>query len=489
MANFTDGNTRVCGLIGNPVKHTLSPLIHNMLAEMLGINMVYVPFEVKEENVGDAIRGAMALDLQGLNVTIPHKSAVIPYLEDIDPLAKGIGACNTLVRTGNGGFKGYNTDMTGLYRAMTDEGVELNGKKVIILGAGGVARPAAFLCGSKGATEIYILNRTYDKAEAVAEEVNIALAKFGTEDKLTDDGLEADGEPVDYVKKVIPMPIGDYAKLLEGDEKYIVMQCTSVGLFPDVNSAVIEDEEFYKHVGVAIDMVYRPIDTKFMKLASAAGAKSFSGLKMLLYQGIDAFELWFDLHEGISKAQADEIYRSLVLEVTGARNIILEGFMGSGKTTVSEILADKLELELLDTDAAIVEAEGRSINEIFDAEGEESFRDMETGLLETAVSEHFREMVVSLGGGLPLRAQNRELLKELGKVVYLRTSPETVYERVRFDDSRPLLKCDDPLAKIKELQDSRSELYEAAADIVIDTDNLSPAKIADKIIEELGIVF
>ena len=346
MGNFTDGNTRVCGLIGNPVKHTLSPLIHNTLAEMFGINLIYVPFEVKEENVGDAIRGAEALDVLGLNVTIPHKSAVIPYLEDLDPLAKGIGAVNTLVRTKNGGFKGYNTDMTGLYRAMTDEGVNLDGQKVIILGAGGVSRPAAFLCGSKGAEKIFILNRTYGKAEAVADEVNIALAKFGTEDKLTEDGMEADGEPVDYEKKVIPMPIGDYARLLEGNEKYIVMQCTSVGLFPDVNSAVIEDAEFYKHVSVAIDMVYRPVNTKFMKLASQAGAKSFSGLKMLLYQGIDAFELW-NQSEGkdikVTRKQADEVYRMMEMEVLGASNIILEGFMGSGKTTVSEILSDKLD--------------------------------------------------------------------------------------------------------------------------------------------------
>ena len=134
MGNFTDGNTSVCGLIGNPVRHTLSPLIHNSLSEITGINMVYVPFEVPEGDVGDAIKGALALGIKGLNVTIPYKSDVIPYLEDIDPLAKGIGAVNTLVRTESGGFKGYNTDMTGLYRSMQDEGVELAGKTVVILG-------------------------------------------------------------------------------------------------------------------------------------------------------------------------------------------------------------------------------------------------------------------------------------------------------------------------------------------------------------------
>ena len=490
MGNYTDGCTRVCGLIGNPVKHTLSPLIHNTLAQMLGINLVYVPFEVKEDNVGDAIRGADALDIFGLNVTIPHKSAVIPYLEEIDPLAKGIGAVNTLVRTKTGSFKGYNTDMTGLYHAMTDENVELKGKKVIILGAGGVARPAAFLCGSKGAGEIYILNRTYDRALEVADEVNKALAKMGTDEKITSDGLDADGEITDYEKKVIPMPLSDYKKLLTEGEEYIVLQCTSVGLFPDVNSAVIEDEEFYRHVSYAIDMVYRPVNTKFMKLAAAAGAKSFSGLKMLLYQGIDAFELW-NKSEGIdisiTKEQADEVYKMLKMEVLGASNIILEGFMGSGKTTVSEILSDRLDLELLDTDQAIEEAEGRTINEIFAEEGEEAFRSMETDLLDMVVSEHLNAMVVSLGGGLPLREENRALLKKAGKIVYLRTQPETVFERLQGDDTRPLLKTEDPLKRIRELLSERSDKYETLADVIVDTDGKDASDIADEIIEAIGL--
>lgn len=490
MANYTDGCTRVCGLIGNPVKHTLSPLIHNTLAHMLGIDLVYVPFEVKEENVGDAIRGAKALDIFGLNVTIPHKSAVIPYLEEIDPLAKGIGAVNTLVRIENGGFKGYNTDMTGLYHAMTDEDVVLEGEKIIILGAGGVARPAAFLCGSKGASEIYILNRTYDRALEVADEVNRALAELGTEEKLTSDGLKADGGVTDIEKKVIAMPLSDYKKLLLEGEKYIVLQCTSVGLFPDVNSAVIEDEEFYRHVSYAIDMVYRPVNTKFMRLAAKAGAKSFSGLKMLLYQGIDAFELW-NKSEGrdisITKEQADEVYKLLEMEVLGASNIILEGFMGSGKTTVSEILSDKLDLELLDTDQAIEEAEGRSINEIFSANGEAAFRSMETDLVNMVVSEHLNQMVVSLGGGLPLREENRQLLKKAGKIVYLRTRPETVYERLKGDDTRPLLKTEDPQKRIRELLEERSEKYETLADIIIDTDGKDASDIANEIIAAIGL--
>ncbi len=465
--NHTDGNTMTCGLIGNPVRHTLSPLIHNSIAEMKGVNLVYVPFEVPKGGVKNAVRGANALGIKGLNVTVPYKSDVIDHLVEIDPLAEGIGAVNTLVRT-EGGFKGYNTDMSGLYHAMQDEGIVLDGECVVILGAGGVARPVAYLCATKGADRVYVLNRTYEKAEAVAKEVNDAL----------DENL---GE------KIIPMPLDKYKELLDREKRFFVVQCTSVGLFPDVNSAVIEDEEFYKHVYGAIDVVYKPLETKFMKLVKNAGGKVFSGLKMLLYQGIDAFELWFE-DEGIkiSKEEADIIYKSLMMEVLGATNIILEGFMGSGKSTVSEILSDKLELELIDTDEAIEEAEGRKISEIFEQDGEEAFRDMETELMEMVISEHMRETVISLGGGLPVREKNRELLKRAGKVVYLRTSPETVYDRLKGDETRPLLKSEDPLARIKELQDKRGQIYEDAADIIVDTDGKSPEEVADEIIAAIG---
>lgn len=465
--NHTDGNTMTCGLIGNPVRHTLSPLIHNSIAEMKGVNLVYVPFEVPKGGVKNAVRGANALGIKGLNVTVPYKSDVIDHLVEIDPLAEGIGAVNTLVRT-ESGFKGYNTDMSGLYHAMQDEGIVLDGECVVILGAGGVARPVAYLCATKGADRVYVLNRTYEKAEAVAKEVNNAL----------DESL---GE------KIIPMPLDDYKELLDREKRFFVVQCTSVGLFPDVNSAVIEDEEFYKHVYAAIDVVYKPLETKFMKLVKNAGGKVFSGLKMLLYQGIDAFELWFE-DEGIkiSKEEADIIYKSLMMEVLGATNIILEGFMGSGKSTVSELLSDKLELELIDTDEAIEEAEGRKISEIFEQDGEEAFRDMETELMEMVISEHMRETVISLGGGLPVREKNRELLKRAGKVVYLRTSPETVYDRLKGDDTRPLLKSENPLARIKELQDKRGKIYEEAADIIVDTDGKTPAEVADEIISAIG---
>ncbi len=462
MRNFTDGNTLVCGIIGNPVRHTMSPLIHNTLADDTDINLVYVPFEVEEGGLMAAVKGAYELGIRGMNVTVPYKSAVLQSLKYVDPLAQSIGAVNTLVRDDAlKGYRGYNTDMTGLYRAMSEEGIELEGETVVILGAGGVARPTAHLCVQKGARKVYILNRTLEKAIAIADEV-------------------AD-------ERVIPLSIDEYGKVLMTEDKFFAIQCTSVGLFPDVNSAVIEDEQFYKHVHAALDVVYKPLDTKFLKLARQAGARTFSGLKMLLYQGIDAYEMWnADKKVKISKEEADKIYKLLMFEVTGSKNIILEGFMGSGKTTISEILAGRLGAGLIDTDQEIEKREGRTINEIFAQSGETSFRNMETLLLSDLVRDHARGYILSLGGGVPLREDNRNLLKELGRTIYLKASPETVYSRIKDDNTRPLLQTPDPLMKIRELQESRSDKYDLAADLVIDTDDLTPEEVAFQIIKQLG---
>jgi shikimate dehydrogenase len=461
MQSYTDGNTGVLGIIGNPVHHTMSPLIHGMFAEMTNLNLVYVPFEVAEGGLKSAVRGAYELGIRGMNVTVPYKSDVIKYLKYTDPMAESVGAVNTLVRDDNlKGYRGYNTDLSGLYRAMQSEGIDLENETVVILGAGGVARPTAHLCIKKGARKVYVLNRTLEKAVAIADDV--------------DD------------ERVIAMDIADYHKVLLEEKSFFAIQCTSVGLFPDVNSAVIEDPEFYGHVSAALDVVYKPLETKFLKMAAQAGAKTFSGLKMLLYQAVDAFELWNE-NIKISDEQADEVYRSLMMEVTGARNLILEGFMGSGKTTVSEILSQKLSLDILDTDEAIVKTEERSISDIFKEDGEEAFRDMETDLLETIVRDHWRDMVISLGGGLPVREENRRLLKEAGKVIYLKVSPKEALRRLEGDDTRPLLKTDDPLERIRQLQDKRSLIYDEAADVVIDTDGKTPQQVADEILDRLGL--
>lgn len=264
-----NGKTRTCGLIGNPVEHTMSPLIHNFLAEELGQNMVYVPFHVEKGSLENAINGAYALNVMGMNVTVPYKNEVIEYLSEVDFRAQKIGAVNTLVRTEKG-YNGYNTDFYGLMRAMRSDNVSIKDEEIIILGAGGVGRAVAFMCVLGEAKKVYLLNRSLDKAEAVAAEVNNSFDK----------------------ECVFPMTLDGYKGLLGGDKKYFVIQSTSVGLYPDSDKVVLDDAEFYKNVKIGYDLIYTPWETKFMKLVSQYGGKSYNGLKMLLYQAIGAFELW-----------------------------------------------------------------------------------------------------------------------------------------------------------------------------------------------------
>ena len=281
---IVDGKTKICGLIGNPVEHTLSPMIHNTLAGRLSHNLVYVPFPVETGKVAQAVAGADALNILGLNVTVPHKSEVIESLKEIDPLARDIGAVNTLVRT-DGGYKGYNTDMEGLYRAMLSEDVKIEGEQIILLGAGGAARAVAYLCAVKGADKVYLLNRTLSKAQTVAEEVNGRTGR----------------------KIIIPMLTGDYVTLPDG--KYLAIQGTSVGLAPHVDDAVISDAAFYEKLHTGFDLIYSPWETKFMQLTKKYGGRAYNGLKMLLYQGIIAYELWNNVH--VSEEDAQAVYKKL----------------------------------------------------------------------------------------------------------------------------------------------------------------------------------
>lgn len=285
MLNDINGYTRTCGLIGNPVEHTLSPVIHNTLSMVLGENLAYVPFHVENGRLEDAVKGAFALNLLGLNVTVPYKSDVIPYLTDIDPLAENIGAVNTLVRTETG-YKGYNTDMPGLYRAMCEDGVKVKGEKVLILGAGGVARAVAMLLLDKRAREAILLNRTVQKAQEVADEVNrIAGRKFA---------------------KAMPMDAYD---TLPAGKRYLAIQATSVGMYPGCDAAVIEDPAFYEKVHTGYDLIFNPPKTRFMELVEAQGGKAYNGAKMLLYQGIIAFELWTGCE--IKSWLADKVYERM----------------------------------------------------------------------------------------------------------------------------------------------------------------------------------
>ena len=276
-----NGETRTYGLIGNPVEHTLSPLLQNYLAEKTGRNMVYVPFHVEKGCLEDAVKGGLALNLQGCNVTVPYKTDVVKYVTELDDMAARIGAVNTLVRCERG-FRGYNTDMPGLYRAMLSDGVNPEGKECVILGAGGVARAVAMLLLEKKASHVYILNRSLERAWLIAEEVNrMAESEF-----------------------VKVYTLKEYDKLPD-NQRFLVIQATNVGMYPHVEDVVIEEEDFYNKVEVGYDLIFNPAETRFMQMTRMAGGKAYNGAKMLVYQGIIAFELWNGIT--ITENMAEEV--------------------------------------------------------------------------------------------------------------------------------------------------------------------------------------
>lgn len=292
MQNKINGATAVYGLIGNPVEHSFSPLIHNTLAAGTGENLLYAAFPVKDaQHVEAALRGAAALGIRGMNVTAPYKSAVIPFLLDVEPGARAIGAVNTLVsvRDESGairGYKGYNTDYLGLQRALEEMGITLPSMNVILIGAGGAARAAGFMCGAAGVGRLAILNRTREKAKALAEELQ---KEFPSMEIRTRD-------------------LSDAVREASCPGKVLAVQCTSVGL-GSADAVPIKDSAFYDKISAAYECIYHPEETGFLKLVHAAGKPGRNGLDMLLWQGILAFQLWTGKTPG--KELVDEVRTKL----------------------------------------------------------------------------------------------------------------------------------------------------------------------------------
>lgn len=449
-----DGNTRLIGLIGNPVEHTLSPVIHNGISEKMGISSVYVPFQVEAEGLDQAVKGAYELNILGMNVTVPHKNQVLESLVEIDDAAKQIGAVNTLVRSeAKHGYKGYNTDMMGLRRQIQEDGISLKNETVVILGAGGAAKAVVYMCLSEGAGKIYLLNRTLEKAKKIADHMN----------RLWKDSV-----------KVIPMLLSDYGRIQETE--LIVFQATAVGLAPNDRQAVLEDSEFYRRIKTGVDLIYNPANTRFMQMVAEQGGKAYNSLKMLLYQGVTAYELWHDIT--VPREVVDEVYVDLKRRVYKKDNRVLIGFMGSGKTTFGKALAEKLDMQFLDTDAYIEKQAGKSIADIFAEDGEEAFRKLETETL-TYLRDNLENTVLATGGGMPLRECNARLLKETGRVFYLTAAPQVIYDRVKDSTDRPLLQGENPYGRICELMKERRSRYESAADVLVDTNSNDMEEILD----------
>ncbi len=293
-----DASTKLCGLIGHPVGHSLSPAIHNNLAEYMNINMAYLAYNVEDNQLEYAVKGGQALGLIGFNVTVPYKVQVMNYLKEVDDVAKKIGAVNTLVKV-DGGYKGYNTDYFGFIESLKSDGVEVKDQNVILLGSGGVSNAIVAALVHLEAKNVLIINRNIEKARNLKERFETAKTMISII-SLKDDIISF----MDIVRDKYDVEQGLF------DSKWICIQATSVGMHPNDDDVVIDNPEFYSRIKIGYDVIFNPENTKFMQLVKDSGGKAYNGLKMLLYQGVKAFELWNEVE--VSDADVDKLYKILV---------------------------------------------------------------------------------------------------------------------------------------------------------------------------------
>jgi len=274
-------------VIGDPIEHTLSPIMHNAAFEALKLDFTYVAFRVKRGDVENAIRGVRALGIHGLSVTMPHKIAVMKYLDRVDDFAHVIGSVNTVLNK-DGQLFGYNTDGVGALNALRENEVEPKGKKVVLLGAGGAAKAVAYAL-AQVADELVILNRTAQSAVELANSLGKVLRKTVVSGELSSAALEA--------------------HLSDAD---VLVNATSVGMKPNIDQIPVPSSLLKSDLAL-LDIIYDPVETNLAKEAKCVGAKVVSGVEMLIYQGAASFEIWTGLKapvEVMRKAALKELQRS-----------------------------------------------------------------------------------------------------------------------------------------------------------------------------------
>lgn len=285
MRSITDigPKTKLCALIGNPVEHSMSPALHNRAFAELGLDYVYVAFRV--EDVGAAIAGMRALEnFRGMSVTIPHKLAVIPHLDEVDPVDRGIGSVNTVVQDA-GKLKGYGTDGPGALKALADAGVHINGRNVTILGSGGAARALAFTLATKAKPKsLHVLGVVAPELRKLTNDLKRKTSANVTGALLAPKALEA-----------------------RMAETHVLIHCTPIGMHPKVNESVVPKALLHGDLAV-MDIVYNPIKTQLLADAAAKGLTTISGVDMFVNQAVLQFELW----TGVPAPR--EVMRNVVLK-------------------------------------------------------------------------------------------------------------------------------------------------------------------------------
>jgi shikimate dehydrogenase len=263
------GTTRMLALIGNPVEHTISPLIHNTLSKTLGKNLIYVPFKVEKKRLDYVIEAFKELGVVGFNVTVPYKRDIMRFIDENSRDAILMGAVNT-VKIVNGKLHGYNTDAEGFVRSFKEEaGCGFKDKTVFIIGAGGAARAIAVKVASEGAKKIFITNRTLVLAQELAELINTNISEI-----------------------VKPFGMSDKQILEAIKDSDIIINTTAVGMFPETENIPLSNIDGITNKHIVYDVIYNPIETKLLAESRNKGAKVINGFGMLVYQGILAYEIW-----------------------------------------------------------------------------------------------------------------------------------------------------------------------------------------------------
>lgn len=389
------------GCIGKKLTHSFSKEIHAKLADY-----DYELIELTEEEIAPFFQKKT---FAAINVTIPYKQTVIPYLDSISPIAQRIGAVNTIVNKG-GKLYGYNTDYYGMKALVERVDIDLAGKKVLILGTGGTSKTARVLAADLGAAEILIVSRSKTK------------------------------EYITYEQAV-----------QNHSDAQVIINTTPSGMYPNCEDKPI-DIRFFPQLEGVIDAVYNPLRTNLVLDAIQRGIKAEGGLYMLVMQAVVAVEHF--LETSIQKEAAERVFASIY---ASKENIILTGMPGSGKSTVGKLLQID-GFTFIDTDAEVEKRCGVAIKDLIREKGELCFRNLESEVIQEAASSGCR--IISTGGGAILRAENVRCLKRNGKLFFLNAG----LSRLRATDSRPLSDTDE---KLKQLYSERMPLYQETADVIV----------------------
>lgn len=407
------------GLIGEHLKHSFSKQIHEGIA-----GYSYELCEVKKEDLASFM---LSKKFKAINVTIPYKEAVIPYLDEISEEAKAVGAVNVVLNK-NGKLIGYNTDMLGFTALIEHMCLDVNDKNILILGNGGASKAVVASLNSLGVKSI------------------IKASIEGESDCIS------------------------YEEVYNHQEIEVVVNTTPTGMYPNNGGRIIDLHRFANLIG-AVDVIYNPIRTNFVNDALEMGVKAEGGLYMLVAQAVYAIELFLD-----KKLESNLISRTYHQILRKNSNIVLIGMPTCGKSTIGKQLAERFHLDYLDTDKMIIDEIGMPIKDYFAKYGEESFREVEKEIVR-----HIYQMapkVISTGGGVIKNKINMDLLRQNGTIVYIHRD----LDLLRTSSSRPLSSNKNDLEKLYE---ERLPIYRKYADIVVENNEDSFAIATEKLVKML----